>query len=328
MQGNAAVVATELQEEYNEKFYTTGYNFTYAIDESGCQSQNVEPFGDSWFGASGLNMDNGDGVCMSNDYGMTFDFFNVTELKTDSRYGAYPSLSTWYLSAGEWPRRNRTEIARKLTERTHSRKRKNKTLYRLPNGATEYLLNKRITVHKKGKTVRHHVSPLRHGADRARRRDELGMWAAQLVKTSDGGKTWVSQFYVQGEFYFNEISCGSETHCCAVGEADNDSPKPGIRIYCTWDGGSTWKRTYFDPNPAMSLMAIDFVSDTEAWAAGGELDDNFTGVFLHTLDGGKTWDNSITVDGVYGNAMSWPSPAHGFATAFNVLQQSSFLEYK
>lgn len=92
---------------------------------------------------------------------------------------------------------------------------------------------------------------------------------AQLVKTEDAGKTWTSQLYSQGKFYFMDIDCSDEKTCwwvllcvfCALpraslsslldrgfsrvarsvcSEADQDSPTLGIAIYCTFDG-SSWK---------------------------------------------------------------------------------------
>jgi photosystem II stability/assembly factor-like uncharacterized protein len=35
---------------------------------------------------------------------------------------------------------------------------------------------------------------------------------AAIAKTTDGGKTWNTVFYDEGNFYFNGISCPSENH--------------------------------------------------------------------------------------------------------------------
>jgi hypothetical protein len=53
-------------------------------------------------------------------------------------------------------------------------------------------------------------------------------------------------FVEAGNFYFNAIDCepGNPDACCACGEAD-DGPTPGARIHCTFDGGKTWNRTFF-----------------------------------------------------------------------------------
>jgi hypothetical protein len=50
-----------------------------------------------------------------------------------------------------------------------------------------------------------------------------GSWKAQIVKTTDGGKTWKSVFFQNNTFYFNQIACGSELSCVAIGEADTRS---------------------------------------------------------------------------------------------------------
>jgi len=149
-------------------------------------------------------------------------------------------------------------------------------------------------------------------------------WKAQIVKTSDGGKTWTSLFYDEGNFYFNEIDCADETHCCAVGEADT-SAAPGVRIYCTSDG-TTFKRVLFNADADFSIMAIQAISQSEWWAAGGDMGSSFTGYFWHSTDGGDTWTTQ-TIPGVYGNSLSFPSAAAGFATGFDVFQTSVFMKY-
>eukprot|EP00929_Paragymnodinium_shiwhaense_P095518 TRINITY_DN56705_c0_g1_i1.p1 TRINITY_DN56705_c0_g1~~TRINITY_DN56705_c0_g1_i1.p1 ORF type:complete len:368 (-),score=74.60 TRINITY_DN56705_c0_g1_i1:280-1266(-) len=46
------------------------------------------------------------GVAVSADGADTFKDFNVSVLNTEARYGAFPSLKSWFISAGEWPRSN------------------------------------------------------------------------------------------------------------------------------------------------------------------------------------------------------------------------------
>lgn len=293
-QGPSAVVADELSLIVAS---SQPYNFTNPADGSLITSQNVEVSDDgTFYGAAGQDINGDNGAAISNDGGESWKFFNASVLETFARYGAYPSLTTWYVSAGEWPNNNQA------SELTATR------------------LTSRIHLEKVGNMMR----PRWFEASNVRSGDG---WKAQIVKTTDGGKTWSSVFYDAGNFYFNEISCGSVDHCCAVGEADS-SNSPGIRIYCTTDGGKTWERTLFQASSTLSIMAIEFLSDQEAWAAGGNMDPtNFEGYFWHTLDGGKTWTPQ-TVPGVYGNDLSFPANNVGFATAFNVEDESSLLVFQ
>jgi len=71
------------------------------------------------------------------------------------------------------------------------------------------------------------------------------------------------------------------------------------------------------------------ISETEGWAAGGELDASFQGQFWHTLDAGKTWV-ADHIFGIYGNDLSFVQSAKGykgFATAFTLESQSAVVIY-
>jgi len=53
----------------------------------------------------------------------------------------------------------------------------------------------------------------------------------QIVKTTDGGNTWTSQFFSDSlPLYFNGIDCYDAEHCCAAAEGDY------VAVYCTADG--------------------------------------------------------------------------------------------
>jgi len=139
-------------------------------------------------------------------------------------------------------------------------------------------------------------------------------WSGELLKTTDAGKTWVSQFYTT-DFYFNGIDCADETHCCAVGEADSGSA-PGSRILCTQDG-KTWNQTYFAAGPTHSLLAMKAVhgSPGEFWGGGGNLPSQFQieGEFPHSKDGGLTWTVE-ELKHVYVTDIAIVDGQHGWAT--------------
>jgi len=77
-------------------------------------------------------------------------------------------------------------------------------------------------------------------------------------------------------------------------------------------------------------MAIEMISETEGWAAGGELDAKFQGQFWHTVDSGKTWV-ADHIFGIFGNDLSFVGQSgkgiKGFATAFTMESQSAIVIY-
>jgi len=119
----------------------------------------------------------------------------------------------------------------------------------------------------------------------------------------------------EGNMYFNGISCGSETNCCA--SADGVA---GSYIYCTNDG-KTWTQKLFNAGSTNSLMAMDAVSPTEFWAGGGELDRNFIGVFYHSTDGGNTWTNQ-TLKNIYVDDIDFADATHAWASTLDKDSQS------
>ncbi len=90
-------------------------------------------------------------------------------------------------------------------------------------------------------------------------------YKAQIVKSSDGGNTWTSQFYSDSlNLYFNGIDCYDEKHCCAAAEGDS------VAVYCTNDG-ENWNQVFADPSSTLSLMAAAYVGPEEIWIGGGNV---------------------------------------------------------
>lgn len=153
-----------------------------------------------------------------------------------------------------------------------------------------------------------------------------GSYQAQIVKTTDGGATWKSQFYMNNSFYFNGIDCapGDENTCCAVGEAS----AIGIFVYCTKDG-ETWANTYTkrrDSKGAYNMMEIEFVSATEAWACGGSHGFFTLPLFLHTTDGGSTWTEVAGNGDLRGNfcvGLDMLNAKLGYAAVVDTLTQTA-----
>jgi len=301
-QGQSATVGDELSLLYSN---TPGsYSFAQSTGDALVTSQNLEAFGSTYYGAAGGDdLNNNNGAAISADSGQTWTFYNASTLNTFARYGAYPSQVTWYISAGEWPDNKNPateETYRRLTSRIH--------------------LNQ---VDQASMSLKYFPTST---ASEDRQPNTPG-WKAQIVKSTDGGMSWTSVFYDEGNFYFNQISCSNVNHCCAVGESD-ETDQPGIRFYCTWDGGKTWTRTHYDSNPDMSVLAMQFVDDNNGWAGGGDMSAfGFTGYFWQTGDGGKTWTNQ-SLAGQYINDFAFPTAANGYAVAFSEEGDSSFCTYQ
>jgi photosystem II stability/assembly factor-like uncharacterized protein len=285
------------------------FNATSDVElEEECQSTETIRGMTGGYGLTG-GFGKANGVAISTDKGRTFSHFDAN-VNTSTRYGSFPSPKVWYLSAGQWPETGRKngQGIKHLTERI-SMERVNGE-----DNSINYRVNYRLY---------DEAAP-----SRIQKQNDNNTYIAAIVKTTDAGATWQTVFYDAGNFYFNAISCPSELHCFAVGEAD-DGPAPGARIYHTADGGKTWEVQMFQTNPAYSLMAIEFIDENTGWAAGGELDAHFKGHFWFTSNAGKTWTLNILA-GVYGNDMSFIGTAQsykGFATAFTWDDQSSVLVY-
>jgi len=280
----------------------------FELDEASQSCENIRGL----TGAYGLTGDFGNvnGVAVSTDRGVSYRHIDA-KVNTSTRYGSFPSPKVWYLSAGQWPDQQKGSQRNGLMH------------------ISERLSIERVLATDGTGRVTHRVHKRLHDPTKPRvtKFQDNNTYIAAVAKTTDGGNTWQTVFY-DTSFYFNGISCPSENHCFAVGEAD-DGAKPGARILHTADGGKTWEVQLYNANPAYSLMAISMIDENTGWAAGGELDAHFKGHFWFTNDAGKTW-NLNTLAGVYGTDMSFVGTASsykGWATAFTWDDQSSVLAY-
>ena len=94
-----------------------------------------------------------------------------------------------------------------------------------------------------------------------------------VLYTTDGGNTWTWKQMAR----LSAVDFADRMTGAAVGNNGT--------ILLTTDGGLTWIQTtgafYGD-----TLYDIDFVDAYEGWIVGGIEE----GIFLHTVDGGRTWD--------------------------------------
>lgn len=244
------------------------------------------------------------GPAVSTDSGASFKADNISSLNSDSRYGAFPSATTWYVAAGDWPGEG---VDDDTPPPAHVFKRAGAPVQ--PGHYAQAVAPGSVLVKARGSRLHLLRAPNGDHAWAQVRREhvlaanahaELGSatpdtWAAQIAKTTDGGRTWSTVFTKVGAFYFNEIECTDERTCCVVAEtggAGNGTEGAGTFFHCTQDGGATWVETLANPDPDSSLIGIDHIGPSEFWAVGAEL--GFItpqyATFWHSTDGGKSWD--------------------------------------
>jgi photosystem II stability/assembly factor-like uncharacterized protein len=275
--------------------------------------QDINAFGNGEFGFVGTTntLLNTEGVMISQDGGKDWvpaNWPNPLSNLTEARYGSFPSDQVLYVTGGSWPSNNKFNHAEDCLSLSH------KTCVRV--GASRM-------AHVQAMKDKREAKYATRGAP-----DANNGYIAVLTKSSDGGKTWATQFQDFNNFYFNDISCIDTTHCFAVGEGFTDGNAPGARIYSTTDG-STWTRVFFSTIEGASLMRVHMVSRTEAWAAGGnEVNGEAFGTFYHTTDGGKTWVLQGDVPYVGDvTSFTFTSSALGFAVGVTEFQTSTVMMY-
>jgi photosystem II stability/assembly factor-like uncharacterized protein len=105
----------------------------------------------------------------------------------------------------------------------------------------------------------------------------VGSDGPTVVRTSDGGATWLVTATNGTTRHLSGVAFADATHGWAVGAEH----KGENTILATADGGITWARQH--SGLAASLTAVDCTDASHAWAVG------FFGTILVTTDGGATW---------------------------------------
>jgi hypothetical protein len=248
---------------------------------------------DGAFGFVGM-LGGNEGVAFSQNGGAGWTVHTIDDAPSQCRYGAYPTLTTWYVSGGTWP-------GKKSIDPAH------------------YTVSEHMIVHYDNETQKTSAEIIEEASA------SKDGYVAFISKTTDGGRTWTRVFYETSNFYFNGIDCADALNCLVVAEGSD-----GAYLFGTANGGVTWTQRLFIPGRSASLFDVKYVNSREAWACGGILDLSFTGSFYHTLDGGVTWLN-LPFPGVYGTTLTFTpvrGSYHGHATALTIDGQSSTLVYK
>jgi len=215
------------------------------------------------------------------------------------RYAAFPSDNVLYMTGGSWPASN------EQVEGTHD-------------------LNARVRFNSNTVKFEDRKPVLKD--------DNVTGYTAMLAKSEDGGATWVKQYESQDQFYFNGISCASETVCMAVGEgfAQDGAGMPGAHVFKTTDG-KNWTKIYtYGAATGGSALDVKMLSETEAWVGFTYAESTFKSgaVFGHTTDGGATWVHSPELNGVGTvTQMSFIDDNNAFAVAVTVYQISTVMKF-
>lgn len=237
--------------------------------------------------------ESGDGVISSQDGGATLNFHQWTA-GTSARYGNFPSNNTWFISGGMW-----SDYAGS---------------HRSMDPEAPFELSHRLTIHRAGgKNYFEFID-----TEKLDRNGYIGV----IQRSRDGGRTFETVFNETDRFYFNGINCVNELNCWVTAEGPE-----GAWIFRTSDGGNTWAEQTFRPGD--SLLDVQMLNLNEGWAVGGMiLSNTFNALFLHTVDGGKTWTVGETIPNCFPNALSLVTSDSAYATAFMRNGLSSILAYR
>lgn len=271
-------------------------------------TQSVENFNGDSFGVAGQFVTSRgggfSGVGVSTD-GAAGDWtLYPIDGATSVRYGEYPSASTWYVTEGMWNTNTTDAVATMHAFKKSSDGERDLSSFLKVGGGRQS----------------HHVKNVR---------DSPTGWFGNIWKTSDGGNSF-SKVYSTSDsdmWYFNQISCSSESHCVAVGEGQLDTGAPLTVALVTTDGGSTWTKTEF--TDYASLMACKMVSEDDVWIAPLQAGrGKFQADFLHSTDGGKSFTNAQSLENCFSTFVdSDPSGALVASTCLNAAGTSTTVAF-
>jgi len=259
---------------------------------SACQSATAAAPGQFYLVGMWMTVRNyGDGVISSQDGGATLSFHQWTGL-TSARYGDFPSNSTWFISGGMWGDGEKRSL----------------------DPEAPFQLTHRLKIYPSKDKMSFEFTDI----EKLDRNGYIGV----IQRSTDGGATFETVFNDTGRFYFNGIDCIDESNCWVAAEGPE-----GAWILKTSDAGRTWVEQTFRPGD--SLLDVQMLNENEGWAVGGIiLSNTFNALFLHTVDGGKTWVIGNTIANAFPNALSLVSSDSAYATAFMRSGLSSILAYR
>jgi len=256
--------------------------------------------------SSGLTPGSVSGIAVSTDgAGEVWNAIQVLD-ETACRYGAFPSANTWYVSAGMWGADNSTVS--------------DSAKWHIKSDTVGHRLSKHVHIgHRSTKTVQ------RSGSSGSKKnvKDSTTGWWGSIYKTTDAGATFTNVYNSPADalWYFNMISCGSESTCMAAAEGDNY-----VGLWVTTDGGANWSESW--TSAGEGLMAVKMTSATDGFFAPTLKNGRAVETpFYYTTDAGATW----TVKQTLSNAVIMDLDqvgTLGVATMLNTMtQQMELAEY-
>ncbi|HXU75717.1 MAG TPA: immunoglobulin domain-containing protein [Methylomirabilota bacterium] len=139
----------------------------------------------------------------------------------------------------------------------------------------------------------------------------------RIAKTTDGGETWTPVATTTIPCcYFWKMSWPTPT----VGYASLQQNASGSTLifYKTTDGGNTWVSNGI-PYSAIGVSSfywqgVGFVSENEGWAGGDSSTSPYANNFLHTTNGGASWQPAGYVDSLRINRICFLNPGVAVAS--------------
>jgi photosystem II stability/assembly factor-like uncharacterized protein len=111
--------------------------------------------------------------------------------------------------------------------------------------------------------------------------DTNTFYGTRILKTTDGGTTWIHNDFPVNAIYFHKITFFDSLNGWVGGL--------GGSLYQTTDGGTTWAAGFVEPSiySPFPILNIRFFSREFGFAMGGSMD--IVGVLWKTNDGGQKW---------------------------------------
>jgi len=134
---------------------------------------------------------------------------------------------------------------------------------------------------------------------------------ATIIRTTNGGRTWVTQKHVSGGPMLNDVCFRGKLRGWAVGDH--------ARLYRTTDGGKRWLRVRAATFGVANLYSVKFTSASKGWICGGQWTSSYSdttqpwGYIWGTSDGGRTWTQQVTAAGACYTALDFVNGWTGVA---------------
>lgn len=220
--------------------------------------------------------DNTNGIATSTDGGLTWTTHDAGFTDTGANFGAFIGANAW------------------VTGETNPQ-----ALLRAPEPSDAVRRVRRLSPTRHVWTFANGTKASRWAARRghgpapqpAARRAQTAGYATEVRASSDGGASWKSLYRATGTGYLSGIDATPDgATLCAAFNAPPDTPVPGVAILCSYDAGASWSAAYNATSATAEVVDLRFVSQTEAWAAGGTYDGtNAVANWYHSTDGAHSW---------------------------------------